>query len=102
MDDEATPGALRLTDGLGLPPAYLADGQTAYAAGIVASWPAHNQARFRTLLFTGAQLEAAVTAERELAVRVMADMLEAAGAHMLHNSREEDARTLLRLARERA
>ena len=53
-------------------------------------------------LYTRSQLDAALAAERELAVRVVADILEAAGAHKLHSSREEDARTLLRLARERA
>lgn len=53
------------TDLLGLAPAYLADGQMAYKATIVASWPAHSQARFRTLLYTGEQLEQAVADERE-------------------------------------
>lgn len=53
-------------DQLGLAPEYLADGQMAYKATIVASWPARNQARFRTLLYTGEQLEQAVAAERAM------------------------------------
>lgn len=69
MDKTEAPNAAvrgsESNDLLGLPPAYLGDGQTAYAAGIVASWPEHNRARFRTLLFTGKQLERAVAAERE-------------------------------------
>ncbi len=47
-------------------------------------------------------LDAAVAAEHELAVRVLADVLQTSGAHKLHATREEDARVLLRLARERA
>lgn len=52
-------------DLLGQAPAYLGNGHQAYAASVVAAWPEHNRARFGTLLFTGAQLEAAVAAERE-------------------------------------
>ena len=69
----AEPLALRLNDQLGPPPAYLGDGQTAYAAGIVASWPEHNRARFRALLFTGEQLERAVAEERERCARLCDD-----------------------------
>jgi hypothetical protein len=61
----AEPLALRLNDQLGLAPAYLGNGHAAYAASVVAAWPEHNRARFGTLLFTGAQLEAATAAERE-------------------------------------
>lgn len=58
-------------------------------------WPASLEAleKFREL---------AVAEEREIAVRVLADILETGEAHKLHGTREEDARTLLRLARERA
>lgn len=56
---------VKLGDLLGMPPAYLGDGQIAYTAGIVTSWPEHNRARFRTLLFSGAQLEKAVAAAME-------------------------------------
>lgn len=49
-----------------------------------------------------ADVDAAVAAEREIAVRVIADVLEAGGAYRLHATREDDARALLRLARDRA
>lgn len=63
------------SDSIGLPPAYLADGQMAYKATTVASWSAHNQARFSECLYTGEQLEQAVAAERER----WAPLLRAAG-----------------------
>lgn len=74
MDEDSKPREVGSNLGLGLAPAYLADGQAAYAAGIVAGWPRHNQARFRHLLFTGAQLEAAVAAERERQAKRLRDL----------------------------
>jgi hypothetical protein len=53
-------------------------------------------------VYSHAQMREAVAAEHEVSVRVLADVLEMSGAHRLHATREEDARTLLRLARERA
>ena len=41
-------------------------------------------------------------AERDIAVHAIAEVLEACNAPHLSDTREEDARTLLRLARERA
>lgn len=56
----------------------------------------------QTDYYTAETVRHLLAAERELAVRVLADVLEASGANTLHGTREDDARTLLRLARERA
>lgn len=84
----------------GLPPAYLADGQTAYKATIVASWPAHNRARFSTCLYTREQLEQAGAAEHERLTRcvenVSAQLREVEARYAALLKDVADSTTLLR------
>ena len=64
---DGMPLALRFSEGLGLPPRFLhaGDGTPAHPVSRVAAWPAHNRDRMTHLLYSGEQLAAAISDERE-------------------------------------
>ena len=76
------------------------NGQTAYKATIVASWPAHNRARFSTCLYTRGQLEQAGAAEHERLTRcvenVSAQLREVEARYAALLKDVADSTTLLR------
>lgn len=79
-----------MNEQLGLAPAYLGNGHQAYAAKVVAAWPAHNQARFGALLYTGEQLDAAVAAEQERYTALLHAYHEACADAALAATRERE------------